>query len=194
VTLDGGLDWILDLLTTCTHNTESNYSAIANLHSLQITTAHAKSSPACCVFTSRSLVTASNTEGSLASVLKSSLREGSVPTDSFVHRLPYRTELVATVVFLISLRHGPRRQHTVHSHMLTVSAEMCLPSRSLAAAVYFCLLRILCLATDNFRCLFRGLCVETNVSEPFVSNGCFFGSTILALSKYATISIKMCGL
>jgi hypothetical protein len=31
-------------------------------------------------------------------------------------------------------------------------------------------------------------CLETNVvSEPFVSNGCFSGSTVLALSKYATV-------
>jgi hypothetical protein len=38
--------------------TTSNYSAIANLHTLQITRTDAKSLPACCVFTSRSLVTA----------------------------------------------------------------------------------------------------------------------------------------
>jgi hypothetical protein len=40
--------------------TTSIYSAIATLHTLQITTTHAKSFPACYVFTSRSLVTASN--------------------------------------------------------------------------------------------------------------------------------------
>jgi hypothetical protein len=40
--------------------TTSNYSAIANLHTLQITTAPAKPFPACCVFTSHSLVTDSN--------------------------------------------------------------------------------------------------------------------------------------
>jgi hypothetical protein len=28
---------------------------------------------------------------------------------------------------------------------------------------------------------------RTNVSEPFASNGCFSGSTVLALSKYATM-------
>jgi hypothetical protein len=36
----------------------------------------------------------------------------------------------------------------------------------------------------SFRCLFGGRWLETNVSEPFASNGCFSGSTILALSKY----------
>jgi hypothetical protein len=40
--------------------TKSNYSVIANLHTLHITTAHAKSFPACCVFTSRFLLTVSN--------------------------------------------------------------------------------------------------------------------------------------
>jgi hypothetical protein len=40
----------------------SNYSAIANLYNLQITAANTKSSPASSVFTSRFLVTASNSE------------------------------------------------------------------------------------------------------------------------------------
>jgi hypothetical protein len=36
---------------------------------------------------------------------------------------------------------------------------------------------------------FRGRCIETNVvSEPYASNGCFSGYTVLALSKYAIIS------
>jgi hypothetical protein len=50
VPLDGVLDWISDLLTT--YRNYSNYNAIANLHTLRIPTAHAKSFPACCVFTS----------------------------------------------------------------------------------------------------------------------------------------------
>jgi hypothetical protein len=40
--------------------TASNYSATVNLHNSQITTTHAKPFPAWCVFTSRSLVSASN--------------------------------------------------------------------------------------------------------------------------------------
>jgi hypothetical protein len=69
VTIDGGLDWILDLLTTYTTRLEttSNYSAVANLHNSQLTTAHAKSFSACYVFTSRSLATASNSGDSSAS-------------------------------------------------------------------------------------------------------------------------------
>jgi hypothetical protein len=38
-----GLDWILDFLTTCIQLVStSNYSVTANLHTLQITTAHTK--------------------------------------------------------------------------------------------------------------------------------------------------------
>jgi hypothetical protein len=78
VTLDGVLDWTLDLLTTSLGNT-LNYSATANLHTLQITTAHAKCFPACYVFTIRSLVTAPNDEDSSAFALKSSVDGLSLP-------------------------------------------------------------------------------------------------------------------
>jgi hypothetical protein len=57
-----------------------NYSAIANFHTLQITTAHAKSFPACSAFTRRFLVTASDSGYSPASVLKSSMNGDSLPT------------------------------------------------------------------------------------------------------------------
>jgi hypothetical protein len=40
--------------------TTGNYSTTANLHTLQFTTAPAKPFPACCVLTSHSLATASN--------------------------------------------------------------------------------------------------------------------------------------
>jgi hypothetical protein len=64
-----GLDWVVSfinhfytpLLTT------SNYSAVANPQTLQTTTAPAKSFPDCCVLTSRSLATASNSGDSSAS-------------------------------------------------------------------------------------------------------------------------------
>jgi hypothetical protein len=49
--------------------------------------AHTLSFPACYVFTSRSLVTASNSGDYWASSLKSSLNGGSFPTDYFLHRL-----------------------------------------------------------------------------------------------------------
>jgi hypothetical protein len=44
VTLDGVSEWRLGLLTTLTHKvTTFNYSAIADSHTLQFSTAHAKS-------------------------------------------------------------------------------------------------------------------------------------------------------
>jgi hypothetical protein len=63
-----GKSWILDFFKYLytLPKTTSNYSAMANLHNSQFTTAHAKSFPACCVFTSRSLATASNSGDSLA--------------------------------------------------------------------------------------------------------------------------------
>jgi streptolysin S family bacteriocin protoxin len=48
----------------------SNYSATANLHNSQITTAPAKPFSACCVFTSRSLAMASNSGDSSASLFQ----------------------------------------------------------------------------------------------------------------------------
>jgi hypothetical protein len=62
--------WIgeLDLLTQLytPHETTSNYIAIANLHTLQITTEPAKPFLACCVFNSRFIATASNSGNSSA--------------------------------------------------------------------------------------------------------------------------------
>jgi hypothetical protein len=49
------------------------------------------------------------------------------------------------------------------------------------------LLRICRLAVYVVRCLFRSCYLETNVSEPFASNGCFSGSTVFALNKYGTV-------
>jgi hypothetical protein len=57
-----------------------NYSATANLHALQVTTAPVKSFPVCCVFSSLSLVTASNSGDSSTSGLTSFLNGGSLPT------------------------------------------------------------------------------------------------------------------
>jgi hypothetical protein len=85
VTLDGVLDWILDLLTTYTHNSELQVIIASSL----ISRAFAKSFPACSVFTRRSLVRASNSGDSSASALK-----------SFLHSFLYRTDLIALIIFL----------------------------------------------------------------------------------------------
>jgi hypothetical protein len=108
--------------------TTSNYSAAADLHTLQVTTASAKSFPACYAFISRSLITASNNGDSSASALKSTLNAGSLPTDCFLHRLLYRSDLVAPVVFFITSEHGPRRQQLSFSYVYPLQRERVPPS------------------------------------------------------------------
>jgi hypothetical protein len=63
--------------------TTSNYNVIANFHTSQITTAYAVFY-VCCVYTSRSLVMASNSGDPSASEL-------TAPTKYFLHRLPYNS-------------------------------------------------------------------------------------------------------
>jgi hypothetical protein len=74
VAIDGFLDWILDLLTTLTHN-----SVITLLHTLQTSRARAKSFPASSVPAISCLVTASNNGYSSASGFRSSLNGGALP-------------------------------------------------------------------------------------------------------------------
>jgi hypothetical protein len=141
--------------------TTSNYSAIANLYNLQFTTAPSKPFPACCIFTSHSLVTAFNSGDSSAYALKSCLNCGSLQTDSLPHRLPYRTDSVAPIVLLI----GPR-----HAQLYKTPFPPVPP-----------LLRVDCCRRNLFLC---DCCLETNVdSEPLRSNGHSSGFTVLALSK-----------
>jgi hypothetical protein len=101
VTLDGVLDWILDLLATLTQQViiiTLNYGAIANLHTLQFTTTHAKSLPACSVFTRCFLVTAYNNCYSSVSVLQFSLNGGSLPiVNSYSSCPPYNPSTQTTV-------------------------------------------------------------------------------------------------
>jgi hypothetical protein len=61
---------------------------------------------------------------SSASGLRSFLNRGCLQTASFLHRLPYRTDLVAPVVLLITPGYGTYRQHTVHSHII-IRVGMC---------------------------------------------------------------------
>jgi hypothetical protein len=163
VTIDGVLDWILDLLTTYTHDSELQAVtvAIANLHNSQITTAPPKSFAACYVFNSRSLATASIVEILQLHAFKSSPSGGSLPTTCFPHRLPYRTDKVAPIIFLCA----DRVENTVSNSTsivayVSIAAGTCLPSR----------------------------CLGTNVvSEQLLAKSCFSGFVVLALNKYAAI-------
>jgi hypothetical protein len=70
-------DWISDLLITYTTVpvTTGDYSFVANLHTLLITTTPAKNFQACFLFTSRSLATAYSRGGSSASRISVLLSE-----------------------------------------------------------------------------------------------------------------------
>jgi hypothetical protein len=81
--------------------TTSNYSSIADLYAFQITIAYSKSFPVCCVFTSRSLVTASNSGNSSAFAVTSLL------ACSQLHRLSILfTDSLATDLQLSSQSDG----------------------------------------------------------------------------------------
>jgi hypothetical protein len=111
VILDRVLDWILDLLTTYTHDLELQVITVP----LLISTIHkspqhplnlfqcAVSSPA---IPWQWLLTVEILQ---LHMLKSSLNDSSFLTASFPHRLPYWTDLVTPVAILIMPQHGPDR-------------------------------------------------------------------------------------
>jgi hypothetical protein len=72
--------WIIGFIDYLQVVTTNNYNTIVYFHTLQISTVHAKSFPACSVFTTRFLVTVSNDGYSSASALKFTLNGGSLPT------------------------------------------------------------------------------------------------------------------
>jgi hypothetical protein len=105
--------------------TTTNYSVSANLHNSQITPAPAKPFPACCVFTSRSLVTAFNSVDSSASHAQVLSSQSPVQNS---------TEFIAPAVLVITYRHGSHRKHPVSNSNSTVAsvffaAGKCLLSR-----------------------------------------------------------------
>jgi hypothetical protein len=97
---------------------------------------------------------------------KSSPNGGSLPTASFLHRLPCRTDSVVPIVFLRTPLHGPSRKHHYQRYL-------------------YCCMRIRFAGT----CLLSR-CLEANVvSEPFASNSSFSVSTDLSLSKFAILCL-----
>jgi hypothetical protein len=93
--------------------TTSNYSAIANLHSLKIIASNTKSSPACSEFTSRFLVTASNSEYSSASALTP------FPAD---HRFTDELRLIFSLAYNITAR--TTQKHPVSTVLMFVVAVL----------------------------------------------------------------------
>jgi hypothetical protein len=97
--------------------TKSNYGAIPNFQNSQIVTAHAKPFPACCVFTSRSLTTASNSTDSIFTACRAELPNNWL------------------CPLLIISQQAPRRTPVSKSNVF-VAAGKCLLSRCLATGIY----------------------------------------------------------
>jgi hypothetical protein len=102
--------------------TTSNYSAITNLHTLQITTVPAKPFPVCCFITSHLLATAStngDSSGSCAQVLLSQLpmQNSLLTVNSTIApsllSLHSRAQLnfQHPIIFFITTLHRPSRKH-----------------------------------------------------------------------------------
>jgi hypothetical protein len=128
---------------------------------------------------------APNSGDSSASSFKSFLNGGSLPTDTFLHRLPYRHDLVAPIVYLTSPRHAQTIPFISYEYPL-------LRERVFRAVPYSgrLILLIKNLLPSNGRrsvVCFAAVARNERVSKPFAKNGCFSGCTVFALSKYATI-------
>jgi hypothetical protein len=122
--------------------TSSTYSTTTNIHNLQITRAHAKPFPACCVFTSRFLGTVSISEKSQLDALGFRLH-------SLLCRTQLATEIIAPTILVTISRHGPHRKHRSIVMFISFASGMCLPS-CLAGVAYPRLLKICC--SGNGRC------------------------------------------
>jgi hypothetical protein len=104
------------------HTTQNyNYSATANLHTLQITTAPAQPFPACCVFNSHSLATASNSGDSSTSCGQVLSSQPSLKNSS---------GLIAPTVMVITSQNEPhRKQCSSIVAFVSTAAGTCLLSR-----------------------------------------------------------------
>jgi hypothetical protein len=115
----------------------SNYSAVANQHSSQIATAHAKPLPASRAFTSRSLATASGSGDSLVHALK-----------SFLRSLLCGPPLNLLCPLLIISQHGPSRSTRPES----VSTQRILDLVVSLSVNYHCVYGIGPLAHYKYKC------------------------------------------
>jgi hypothetical protein len=130
VTIDGVLDWILDLLTTYTHDSKLQAITAPSL----ISTIHKSSQHPLSIFQPAMSSPAVPRYRLVKSGDSSASR-----AQASLHRLPYRTDSVAPIVFKITPRHGPRRntrfQHTLVRRFVAVG--MCLPSCCLEMSLVY---------------------------------------------------------
>jgi hypothetical protein len=130
--------------------TTFNCSAIANLHTLQTTTANAKPSQSVTVSTRHSLVTTSNSGDSSASELTLLPAGSQLHRLSSLHRLPYNW-LTSKLVWIITSLQGPHTKHCFQQFLYCCTWNRCcgnlLCSRYLVTDLYTTI--IFCLFLEN---------------------------------------------
>jgi hypothetical protein len=143
VTIDGGLDWLLDLLTAHTQDLELQAITVSSLIS------RVKKSPQHPLRVFRPTLSSQALSWQRLLIvrilqlhtLKSSLNGGSLPAASLPHRLPQRTDLVAPNSSLKPLC-TDRVKNTVSNSTsmvacVSVVAGTCLPNRPLKTALVY---------------------------------------------------------
>jgi hypothetical protein len=135
--------------------TTSNYSVIANLHTLQITTASDKPFSSLLCLHQPFLATASNSGDSSASRAQVLSSRPPAQTSTLNRQLSTRLSIlnwVAPIVFLMTTLHGSSRkrrfQQKCHFMFVFFAAGTCLPIRCLATGcitpLFICLLHSKC--------------------------------------------------
>jgi hypothetical protein len=144
----------MDLFTDHIHDSELQTITTPSL----ITTAPSKPFPACCIFISRSLAAASNSDDSSAS--RAQVLSSQPPCAE--HSSQLATKWVASIVFKITPRHGPHRKHPV-SIVVSCLATGCITiSNRYSFVVGACLPRC-CIATAVVS-LFVSRCLHHNMN------------------------------
>jgi hypothetical protein len=144
------MNWFIDHLCTRLVST-SNYRATANLHDSQITTAPPKHFPASCVFTSRSLTTASSASRPHIVTLRRISRDSNLFFTASCSKLPINW----LYPLFITFQHGRQKTPLFHCYSSTVALlqfrclamGMCLTSRFLETLWYTHLSHDHCIAT-----------------------------------------------
>jgi hypothetical protein len=143
-----GMDWWESIyLTTYTRHSELQVITPLSLISTLYESLHAKSSTACCVFTSRSLATASNS--GYSSTSRAQVRS----LLSLTYRTQLLTDWLAPIVFVTSPLHRLSRKHPSIVACVFIAAGTCLPIRCLETSYI----------TSLFIRLSRGHCIATAV-------------------------------
>jgi hypothetical protein len=141
-----GMDWILDVLTTCTHHSELQViTALSLIFTLYKSPQHPLSPfPTCCVFNSRSLATASNSGDSSAFRAHVVARRLTLDIWNPLNCQP-STSRIALIVFLNTTLRRPNRKHRFQQYCIVVCVFTdTLPRKELHNSFVLCCVRVCC--------------------------------------------------